>query len=526
MKLQDDNLNELISAYLDGELSQEDADALKEKISFSPELQKKLAEMKQLKQITKSSIPGIEESPYFETRLMANLEEKPFKIQLKRWSPVGAIVIVTFAVMVVLKYNPGILDEMVKEQKANLAGFYKENLQPLFFASDLTNEDIFNFAFYNQLPLDNTNTRYLQIGSDNAGNEFFEITTASLVNKKGNFEDFIIALNLDEKKKKQIDSLMNYYAEEIQSQVLVNDKNTVAISPNLWNFRKAIVADVMKLASSTTIAVNEVRDVPFVFNVEPPMVDKMVQTVKTSGDNEYMFFTPDTFFVEKYEFDKEAFKKEMQKVKEEMLKVNQEMRKADEDMKKSLKDMAVTEKLKYKNIKIDSTFIKLKRVPKTGNEVHIYMDSNFFRVQLDKIDFPVIEIPDVDSIINEVTKQVQAFTFTVPKSDKKYNHDIKILTDSLKSFQFDIKIPNIDSLYELEMQPFNNYVKPFIEDSAKKWFQYFDLDSSLYSNPNELKLQMQEFEKEMQQFREEMERMKKELRRDSIKVQQKKPVEI
>jgi hypothetical protein len=291
----------------------------------------------------------------------------------------------------------------------------------------------------------------------------------------------------------------------------------------------------MKFASASAgPGVNAVQEVmPFVFNVEAPTVDKIVHTVKTSKDNEYIFFTPDTFFVDKYEFDMEAFKKEMQKAKEDMLRANEDIARVKEEIKHSLKDFELSEKLKHKiDVKLDSTFIKLKRVPKTGNEIHIYTDSNFFRVYFDKIEIPVIELPDIDSLealINEATKQVQSYTFSIPEYDKnikKFEHKLKVYSDSLKSFKFDLQVPNVDSLYKLEMQPFDTWVKPFLADSMNRWFHYFNDDKSFYADPNELKMQMLEFEKEMKKFREEMERMKKELRKDSVKVQQKKPVEI
>ena len=38
------------------------------------------------------------------------------------------------------------------------------------------------------------------------------------------------------------------YASDLQAQVLVNEKNTVAINPNIWNFNKAIAMDLISFA--------------------------------------------------------------------------------------------------------------------------------------------------------------------------------------------------------------------------------------------------------------------------------------
>lgn len=82
--------------------------------------------------------------------------------------------------MVVLKVNPKLIDNIVEQQKSNLAGFYKENLQPLLYAADLTNEDIFNFAVYQELPLDSANQQILKLGFDPAGTEFLRLKTPQI----------------------------------------------------------------------------------------------------------------------------------------------------------------------------------------------------------------------------------------------------------------------------------------------------------------------------------------------------------
>ncbi len=65
---------ELLSAYLDGELSPNEVEQLKQKIKSSLELQKKLEDLQQIKKLTSSSFKNLPESPYFETRLFARIE--------------------------------------------------------------------------------------------------------------------------------------------------------------------------------------------------------------------------------------------------------------------------------------------------------------------------------------------------------------------------------------------------------------------------------------------------------------------
>ncbi len=236
---------ELLSAYLDDELTQSEKAGVEKLLASSLEMQKNLEDLKKIKQLA-NSVKRIPESPYFETRLMAAIEgQKSEHSGVKRLVPVAALVVVTIVIMVVLKLNPGFIDNMWEDQKVAIAGFYKENLQPVLLAANLSNEDVFNFAFNNELPLDNTRKQYLLLGYDDSGKEFFEIRNSSQKINRESYNEFVSAMDLDAEQKQTVDSIIGSYSKALEGQVLVNDKNTVAINPNLWNLRKAIFADLL-----------------------------------------------------------------------------------------------------------------------------------------------------------------------------------------------------------------------------------------------------------------------------------------
>jgi hypothetical protein len=521
------NMNEdieILSSYIDDELSPEDVKKIEEKISYSPELRKKLAELKRLKELTKSSAKKVAEAPYFETRLFAVLEGRPFRGRIKKWSPVAGIIVLTLSLMLTLKFNPGFLENIVEEQKSNLAGFYKENLKPLLFAADLTNEDIFNFAFYNQLPLDNSKSQFLQLGLDSSGKEYFEIRTAGLGGEKSNFEKFVKTLSLNDFQKDKFDSIMSSYAGELQSQVLINDKNTVAINRNLWNYRKAIAADILKFAKlSNEKAVHDVM--PVLFRFGAPEVEKMVSKIKSAKDNEYIFFAPDTLFVDTFDFDKKQFERDMEEFRKDVKKSVNDYNKSWAEMKKHGIEL-----------NLDSAIASLKKAPKVEKNINVFIDSNLCRVHLNNIYIPKIHLPNMDSLeamINEATEQVRAFSFTIPKLDKnisKFKYDVKVFPgDTIRSFKFYGNGPDADSLGRLYMEHFKNYDWnfPFNQDSLAEWFnQNFQGDSTFFGRPLNLENRMEEFEKEMEKFKLEMDKLKKELKKDSVHVNPKKSVEV
>ena len=105
---------ELLSAYLDGELSQEEKQIIEDKIKSSIELQNELAYLKKIKETTSSAYSKLDESPYLETRVSAKLSEKrSFGSLIYKWSPAIAVGVLTIGVMALLKFNPDFFDRYV-----------------------------------------------------------------------------------------------------------------------------------------------------------------------------------------------------------------------------------------------------------------------------------------------------------------------------------------------------------------------------------------------------------------------------
>ena len=519
------NINiEKLSAYIDGELSPVEKDKFEEEIALSSDLQKKLDELRKLKQLTLSSVKPLPESPYFETRLFASLQEhKTSFFTIKRLSPIAGFIILSLVIMIFLKYNPQVIEHLVEQQKSNLVGLYKQNLKPLLFAANLTNEDVFNFAFNRQLPLDKTNSQYLQLGYDTTGNGFFEIKTGNVASNMNNLDKFIRALNLNPQQKQKVDSILQNYAEDLQSQVLVNDKNTVAINPNIWNYNKAILADIIAFANDA----NEkefARIVPAgIPSYDKYAIVKVINDVKKTHDNQYIFFTPDTIFSENYEFDKGKFKDEMKKMKEEMKKASYEWKK-----------YAV-------NLQLDSSIVKLKHGPSWGKNFDVQFDANTCRVNLPNI-IPEIELPDFDSITSQIeravdiVKQVKVnipkITFNIPdgshgKNEFHFKMDIPGHPDKVTEVNI-----NLDSILRQ-----NKYYSQMFSGPGRKGQINLDSlltsirsmipDSMSYFQGNEFKGQMKEFQKEMKKFQQQMKEMEKEMKKNKNDQKEKKdPIEI
>jgi len=490
---------ELLSAYLDNELTQSEKAELEKLLATSLELRKKLEDLKKIKQLG-NRVTRIPESPFFETRLMAAIEDQKNETsRIKRWLPAAALAVVTIIIMVVLKFNPGLIDKMWEDQKVAIAGFYKENLQPVLLAANLTNEDVFNFAFNNELPLDNSRQQYLLLGYDDSGKEFFEIRSSHERINRDSYKEFISAMNLDAEQKQTVDSIIGSYSKALEAQVLVNEKNTIAINPNLWNLRKAIFADLL-VASEKLNKTKFDRIVPAgISNAEKIVVVNTVEKLKSAYGDQYIFVTPDSIFAESYQFDSKLYEKEMREL-EKQIKLNEE----------EVKQFTL-------NIRYDSTF----RYVDDARNIHsfrIVVDSNICRVDLPDHQIPEILIPDIETIeplIEQATNSIHFYAYKIPKIEKSEN-GIKIEyynDDSVYSYMVDYNMLNIDSLAEanpgLDLYRLDQLkpVKPF-DDTMLIKYQYDRDYYHRYYSDDEFKKQMEELQKELQQMSEELQNHK------------------
>jgi hypothetical protein len=510
---------EMLSAYIDGELNEKEVNYIEDKIAVSKDLQIKLAELKRLKELSQSSFQKVADSPYFETKVLAGItSENASRFKFGKWIPVAGVTVATIILMLFLKSNPNFFDSIIEEQKSKLAGLYTENLKPLFITAGLTNEDVFNFALYRKLPLDKERGQYLQLGANEDGTEFFEIKAASLREDKNEFENFISALELNHKQKKQIDSILESYVEDIKTQVLVNENKTVAISPKLWNYNKAIFADIMAFAKDANRE-QYVKIVPAEYSkLERSKLMEIAHFVKNAEDSDYIFVTPDTIFIERFTFDKEQFADDMKKIQV--------------DIKKNL--LEVEKELKEKDIvlRLDDNIIKLQTKGGWDKNFEIFIDTNVCRVRVPNfsVNLSDIHLPNLEVLEEQIaaaTQNLKSFTIRIPgdvqvKKNFKYKYE---RGDSSGKFKYDISVPLSPEAFFKDSLLFNNEIFKLKADSLSREWKFM-FDDSIIFNQKDFKLQMKEFQKEMQKLREEMLRLQKDLKEEPSKIKEAESIEI
>lgn len=497
----DYNEIEKISAYIDNELQPSEKEIIENKIASSPSLKDELIKYKKIKEAV-SSIEKLPKDDFFETRLFEKLKSSKQSFFAKYFMNRTVLVFssLTILFMVFLKFNPDLLNQFLETQTSNLIDFYTSNLKPLIYQQTIDKDDIFNLAFNRFINVDKQNNQMLMLGEDENGKEFFEVKYAGNVSNAINLETFVRSLKLNEKQKKQVDSILDSYSDDIATQIFVNDKNTVAVNPNIWNYHNAIRADLISFAENVNEnALKKFYNSSFIEKSVKPMT-KMVSSINQNDDNCFLFITPDTIFSKELEFDKEELKREFDRLKNDEQAELQMHKKAVESYKIAIKN-------NLKSIKIDSIYKK---------GLNFYFDSNYCRVKIPSFAFEINSLPNMDSM----NKMLQDAIVKFKDFNMNFNYDS---SDGRKSFSFSYKYKgkrNPDSLnafkFNFQMPKFPK-ITPMNLDSLMKAFDFRFNDSMHVFNQNDLKKELKLFRKEMEKFREEMQRFKKDFKENQEK---------
>jgi hypothetical protein len=500
MKINNKKLEEL-SSLLDDELNPTQKELLTDEVKSDLNLQKELQSMQGIKDLV-NSINPLPEDHYFETRLYERIKSEKIKVwySFLLRKPVIIFASVTLVLMTIFKFYPGIFVGFIDEQKANLMDLYTANLKPFIFNVGLNSDDIFNFAFNRSITLNKENNQVLLFGVDEAGKDFFEVKfEGNRQNEnKVNLASFVESLELDSRQKKQFDSILLSYSDDLASQILVDENKTVAVNPNIINYQNALKAEVMAFAAQAnkaafakffpvTVGVHNTEDIA-----------KIVTNVKKSDNNNYFVFTPDTIFTRSLDVDKALLKSEISRFKDQIV-ISKDVKEFDDEVRVFVRSN-------------NSKSIK------SNNELKIVVNDDFCKVEIPDFAIPDMHLPNLVGM-NEAIEAAfgnirdMKINIKIDTSAKKQSFNFKYNDKKGARSGFDVQV-NTEGL---NLQSF---------DSLQNVFKFF-MQDTLMSNSKELRKEIERAKKEMQHFREEMEKMRKELNPEpNSGKKEKTPIEI
>ncbi len=228
---------------------------------------------------------------------------------LRKYIPFAVLGILTVLLMVFFKERNEGISKIFEEGKTNVLSFYAENLKPLIFQTTISQEDIFNFALFNSLPLDKDKNKILEISHDQTGRETFVIRTAPYNRDTKNYDTFVKYIGMNRDQKQKIDSILNSYKKDIYSSVLLNEKNTYAVNPNITDLQQAVLADIISYTQSIDKNKSNEKFAEYFSTRDESRLAGLIGSAKKISKDEYLLITPDTVARTYFKWDQKNFDK-------------------------------------------------------------------------------------------------------------------------------------------------------------------------------------------------------------------------
>lgn len=404
---------------------------------------------------------------------------------IKKILPYAVLLIITAALMLFFKQSDK-LNEYMVEGKSSLIEYYTENLKPLFFKTEITNEDVFNFALHKNIPVDKENKKLLQINSDEENGKSFMIKPGVWKSKTNNFEKYVNYLELNKKQIADLDSILTLYKEDLYTSILLDDSNTVAVSPNIYHLQKAAYGDILRFTellkkdkASLTDKNEEVFDHEKVMNL----------INEKNKSNEFIVFAEDTVFETICDYDKIKIKKKLTSAKGNL-----------DELRSELKSKGIFNGDKLKNSKIESQDDR--------DDIIFEISSKMKKAYVPESYTSSISIPEIGNINFGITsfKTADELEGLTIQTDSLLNSLVVRISNGIDEaletkFEFDF---NIDELEDLSSENFgieeNLNLDEWAEfglriDSLANSFEFHFSDSLGEFDYSKFKVDMKKFKK-------------------------------
>ncbi len=413
---------------------------------------------------------------------------------VKKYLPYVFLGLLTLALMFFFKHNKEEIGKILEVGKNNLLSLYTDNLKPLLVSTPITEEDVFNFALYQSLPLDKNKNKILVINSDEPNNQVYEIRTASFNSSTKNYETFVKYLGLTNEQKEAADSILNSYKKEIYSSVFVSDKNTFAVNPKISGLQQAVLADLVSFAQKINPKkAEEIFHKSFTRNDDAKMAS-LISSARQNAQNEFLLFTPDTVTKTYANWDQKQFYKQLEEVEK-----NKE---------------TVLQKAKEFDFKLG--FASQPEVPEKPipSDYKFTVDSNMYKVVV-PIDTKHLSHVVADSLkikLNEVASKLKQMSIELNKQKIKYGPSLRIpvppATKGGKPLEIEIVNP-----YEIINKTFEALSKGNAESWEKYGAQMDSLGKMFDKKMNDsVKMKIRE---QMRKYKDEMKKSRQKVKPDT-----------
>jgi len=199
-------------------------------------------------------------------------------------------------VVLVAVFNNHKILKVYESGKENVQQFYSENFKPLFNNSSLTNEDVFNFALYQNIPLDKEDKSVLQISDASDGRFSYEVHPKVYEDKTTNYEKFNQYLQLGEIEQRRLDSILSVYKKKLNRSVLHSEKNQLAVNTKLKVLQEGLLVNIFSYLNNIRPNLASDAFVTDYFNNNVPIAQDFITSSKNLDNNRFIVFSDDSIF--------------------------------------------------------------------------------------------------------------------------------------------------------------------------------------------------------------------------------------
>ncbi len=264
----DHKYEELISAYIDGILSDDDLRFVEETLLKDPVWRKRYEQMRILRS-KMSTLSASEEKSSLWPSLSRRIQQEENKSEKIELVPAKLIPVVTVLAMIVvglgsflITRNWDTVTAYFGDTRAVVEDIYEQGivrgaLQPLF--EGVTNDDLIKFAFSGVLEIPEAEGQGLKVESETGDQFELEFADAHKAREAPSLSELFADLNVTTEQMYTIDSVLTDFKNVVRTSAFLADGEEVIISPELAGLDKFILASVAEhLNSKQRIVLNKV----------------------------------------------------------------------------------------------------------------------------------------------------------------------------------------------------------------------------------------------------------------------------
>lgn len=222
---------------------------------------------------------------------------------LKTYMPAVAMLFITVTVMLYFKSTQDGGYNIFDHGGSLLERFYSKNLMPFFESKEqLSNEDLINFAFNNNLPVSEDKVLFI---NERAGFGPEIGVKEAIVNRDTkNYEKFINLYCKDDISQARIDSILEYYRADLTASVLTSENQAMVIDESIIDLNRALKTELLDCAQKSLAKSYTALEKKHLITLDAKKLEKYKQLRKEKDDTKFLFLTPDTVFTRDYKYDK------------------------------------------------------------------------------------------------------------------------------------------------------------------------------------------------------------------------------